>query len=287
MHDLKELIATFNSYGLLVNDLNLRINGKIARCGTKDKPKSKNGWYVVYTYNDLINACFGDFRSGEGTQKWCNKHNLSSLEKSITRKNMNIFRENFEKEGNKTLIKIRQDFASFDLLKHNHRYLANKGISELLHLQLADPIKVLCDSIIIPIRDFNGLVTGYQQINSAGNKRYAYGSQKAGNYYLLSPAGTTFKDCDIVFIGEGFATMASVYLSLGTYFESKTYGSIAAFDVHNIKAVVQTILENSPAKEIVLIADNDAEKSKNIGVETCKEIEKLYKNIKVVLPTLP
>lgn len=286
-NSVNELVSTLQDYGLLIDSYTLRLNGKIARCGTKDKPKSKNGWYVVYVHNELVNACFGDYRSGDGTQKWCSKQNLSPLEKTIVRRNMNAFRDNFEKERDKTLIKIRQDFSSFDLLASEHQYLIDKGLSELVSSQLADPFKMLCDSIIIPIRNFSGSVTGYQRIDSVGNKRYAYGSQKAGNYYLLSPAGTGLKDCDIVFVGEGLATMASVYLALEGYYESKTYGCLIAFDVYNIEAVVKTIRGNCPTKDIVLIADNDAEAGRNIGVEVCNGIEKLYKNIKVVLPTLP
>lgn len=137
------------------------------------------------------------------------------------------------------------------------------------------------------MKNFAGFITGFQRIDSLGKKRYAYGSQKSGNYYLLSLEGIEIKDCDTVFIGEGLATMASVYLALGGVYESKTYCSLVAFDVHNIEAVVQTVRTQAPLKEIILIADNDAESEKNIGVEICNKIAQIYNNIKVVRPMLP
>ena len=153
-----ELVNSLQNYGLLVDPYTLRTNGKIARCGTRDKPKGKNGWYVVFAHNDLINACFGNYSSGDGTLKWCSKQSLSPIEKTLVRRNMNAFRENFEKERDSNLIRIRRDFASFDLLTTAHPYLVNKGLSELVNLQLSNLLKVLCDSIVIPVTARNNLV---------------------------------------------------------------------------------------------------------------------------------
>ena len=93
-------------------------------------------------------------------------------------------------------------------------------------------------------------------------------------------------DCDILFFGEGLATMVSMYLAMNEYLDGKNYCCIVAFDVGNIEPVLLNIWSKYPHMPIVLVADNDCGGDINIGVATCNKIKAKYsyKPIQIYIP---
>jgi putative DNA primase/helicase len=54
-------------------------DGKLYRCPTEDKPRSKNGWYVLYD-NPLVGVC-GNWRTNK-ERIWTAKNTLSASDES-------------------------------------------------------------------------------------------------------------------------------------------------------------------------------------------------------------
>lgn len=280
-------------YGLLIDYNQLNTTGKIVRCPTKSKPYNKNGWYVVYINGNFITAVFGDYQRNESPVKWCDKSKLSIAEKNQiqTQAILNQQRTKIDKQNELAI--MRDNFYKLThLLINNHSYIhpyiKNKGISEYLNMSMKDKLRIdNFGNLIIPLRNIDDELMGYQRISADGNKIFAKWSVKKRNFYNLIAEDLSIANCDLVFIGEGFATMASVYIAVNEYLEGKNYCCIVAFDVGNIKPVVDVIWQWFKNKPITLIADNDCNSEINVGVSTCNKIKQLYpdKPITIFIPT--
>ena len=106
-------------------------------------------------------------------------------------------------------------------------------------------------------------ITGYQQIyNQNGkNKFYLSGMKKEGSFY---PIGD-YANADEIILTEGIATGYSVARSLNKVV-------VCAMDVKNIAAVLQAFQQKYPQKKLIIAADNDHTKEKNVGLNAAKAI---------------
>ena len=107
--------------------------------------------------------------------------------------------------------------------------------------------------LIVPIRDVDGKLWSYQRIFpeklSAGDKFLLEGGRKEGCFFLFGNIHPEGK----VYVCEGFATAASVYMAFG-----ETQAVVAAIDSGNLGAVSSELRKKYPACKIILCADNDA-----------------------------
>jgi putative DNA primase/helicase len=102
------------------------------------------------------------------------------------------------------------------------------------------------DSLLIPLQDARGDLWNLQFIHSDGQKRFLKGGRTRGLFTVLESKQETGR----IYIGEGFATMATVH-------ELTARDSVAAFSAGNLPAVASTIRKHFPKAEIVLVADAD------------------------------
>ncbi|ECQ1290807.1 hypothetical protein FYV59_10260, partial [Campylobacter coli] len=93
----------------------------------------------------------------------------------------------------------------------------------------------------------------------------------------------SLEHCKEFIITEGFATAATIYKALNK-------PVIMGVDAGNLSKIVETLknkFENTP---ITLIADNDKKRElkglSNVGVETAKEIQQRFSDIKVIIPKI-
>jgi|SRR6185437_16511187 len=288
MKTINDLISDMQGYGLLINISNLKTNGRLIRCATSNKPRSKNGWYCIYESNNFINAVFGDHKQNN-TIKWCSKQRLSSIEKNQIRANFKEYQKQAELARLNDLSTLRYHYSKhITPLVNSHPYIDNKGISEWLDMSISNKLGVdQFGNLIIPIQDINQSLMGYQKIALDGSKKFAKGSIKKGNFHTIIAEPLTITDCDYLFIGEGLATMVSTYIALNEYFDNKHYCCIVAFDVGNIESVLCVLLSKYPTKPITLIADNDHGAAFNVGVSTCNKIKAKYhdKPINIFIPS--
>ncbi len=128
------------------------------------------------------------------------------------------------------------------------------------------------DSIIVPLHDAEGKLWSLQTIFHNGDKIFLKGGRKRGCFYPLG----LFSETETLFICEGFATGASIYQAI-------QIPTVIAFDAGNLEPVITAIRAKFPDKQIIICADNDQWKGKNVGIESVEAIAAKY-NYKVVWP---
>lgn len=121
--------------------------------------------------------------------------------------------------------------------------------------------------LIVPVRDINEKVWGYQVISPYGDKDLIPGGRLGACFHLLGE-----KIESIVYVAEGYATAASVYEVTGK-------PSVCAFNAGNIPKVCKAIREKHPDAKIVIAADND-----DAGLAFAKEASKEFDAIVVSPP---
>ncbi|EFN2770955.1 hypothetical protein HKW11_001985, partial [Campylobacter coli] len=108
-----------------------------------------------------------------------------------------------------------------------------------------------------------------------------YLAKKQGCFHIIG--AKTLHNLKEFYICEGFATAATIYKALNK-------PVIMGVDAGNLSKIVETLknkFENTP---ITLIADNDKKRElkglSNVGVETAKEIQQRFSDIKVIIPKI-
>ena len=128
-------------------------------------------------------------------------------------------------------------------------------------------------NLIIPVRNVDGEMRGFQAIAPDGQKAFARGIEKKGNFHLIG------EDKDLsqgeILLCEGYATGASLHMA--------TDMPVAvAFDAGNLRAVAEAIRERHPNAAIIICADNDHTRENNVGVEKAKEAAQAVGGIAVI-----
>ena len=132
----------------------------------------------------------------------------------------------------------------------DHPYLAKKGIQP--HGLKQDEK----GNLLVPITNCRDEIRSYQRITPNGEKRFAKGAEKMGNFAKFG----TLKNSNPIIIAEGVATAATIA-------ETSGVSTVAALDCHNLKHVAQQVRKFYPLAPIIIAADNDHTKEKNIGLE--------------------
>ncbi|EAM8777845.1 DUF927 domain-containing protein [Salmonella enterica] len=138
------------------------------------------------------------------------------------------------------------------------RYLVNKGLTGQRQLLTTRELaaaggKFPPDSLLLPIINTAGEITGIQLISPDGNKGVYSGSRFSGCFISVGdiPAETPER----VIISEGYATAVSVSLLADGW-------SVAAISKTNLKPAAEAIREKWPEVQIVIAGDNDFEDGK-------------------------
>lgn len=138
-------------------------------------------------------------------------------------------------------------------------YLARKNIpSDIKNIYITGD-----GTLIVPMMGERGFIWNYQRITPEGDKYFLTGGRISGTYHALM-TGTS----NTIFIGEGYATCASVALAFQE--QGKRPTVICAFNSGNMPHVVRAIKLLHPTKKIIILADNDQWKEKNTGILTAQ-----------------
>ena len=129
-------------------------------------------------------------------------------------------------------------------------------------------------NLIIPVRNVDGEMRGFQAIAPDGQKAFARGIEKKGNFHLIGGEDRDLSQGEIL-LCEGYATGASLHMA--------TDMPVAvAFDAGNLRAVAEAIRERHPNAAIIICADNDHTRENNVGVEKAKEAAQAVGGIAVI-----
>jgi putative DNA primase/helicase len=106
--------------------------------------------------------------------------------------------------------------------------------------------------------DSAGNIYGLQRIYRDGAKRFIYGTDKRGHFFMIgTPANK------IICIAEGYATAATIHELTGL-------AAVVAFDAGNLLAVSENISTAYPEYELILCADDDRFIEGNPGLTKAK-----------------
>lgn len=213
--------------------------------------RSKNCWYILFA-DDPAAGKFGCWKRGIA-ETWCSKgyQSLDPAEKARYAANM----EAAKSQRDADLSRLQADCRSWcaDRWKQSknasdsHPYLQKKGVH-------AYGLKVMKDSLMVPLYDTAGSIQGIQFIQPDGSKTFKTGTAKQGSYF---PIGKP-KDNNLL-ICEGYATGASLHEATGD-------AVAVAFDAGNLKPVAEALRAKYPALRLIICADNDKWSEINTGV---------------------
>jgi len=259
-----------------MGDERVLVDDTIHRYATGED-KEKNCWYVLH----LLPARNGGAPIVVGAAgcwkrnmefKWCSveKSNLSKEDWAAcaqAQRDLAAKRAEDEARLHKAAAeKCQHYFNTFPLAKEGDSlYLLAKGVpvphgtlyvftEDLYHGWLA-----------LPLQDIEGTIRSAQFIADDGTKKFCYGGEVKGCFYLLSdvPGGP-------VLICEGYATGASLFQATG-------WTVICAMNCGNLMPAAKAFRQKYPDRTIVLCADNDQFTQDNPGLTKAKEAAKAIK----------
>ncbi len=232
--------------GLMPGDVEAS-GGRIIRCpAAGDKAGRKSGWFVFFN-GELPAGAFGDWRSGEsGT--WCarSEAGMSPAEAAAYRCAMDRARGAREAERAKLAGEAGERAARMWAEASDaaaHPYLEKKGVASY-------GLKLLRGRLLVPAYDAAGTMRTLQEIDAAGEKRFLFGGEKKGNFFVLpGSAGTAC--AGKVAVAEGYATAATVHAATG-------WTVLVAFDAGNLSAVAEAWRKKHPRDDMLICGDDDA-----------------------------
>jgi len=107
--------------------------------------------------------------------------------------------------------------------------------------------------VVVPMQDAHGMLVNLQFLWGSGKKSFFLGGQKQGAFHVICEDKLyrqTQSPTPPICVGEGYATMATVYEATG-------YPCVVAFDAGNLGPVCRVIRDRFPSHSIIVCGDND------------------------------
>lgn len=208
-------------------------DGKWRRCPTMDKPKKRNGAYVLHA-------------DGRGYwRNWATDSDINSWsDKSVTHSSpvdLAAIERRRQQERAQRLRAIdgaRAHWARCAPAHGLHPYLERKGLSAVG----TQALRIWGDALVVPVL-WKGRLISLQSITPDGQKRFWPGAPvKSGALVLDRPRAALTAVC------EGLATGLAIFQSV------RNARVIVAFDAGNLSPVVDTM---RPTGSVVICADDD------------------------------
>jgi phage/plasmid primase-like uncharacterized protein len=265
---LQKFSTAMSEAGLNFSASSIISDGAIHRFKQVDD-KGEPCWYVLHIIGtDIAYGAFGCHkRDIKGS--YCSKDSkqLTSEEKATIADANKQFQQKLEAEKKVYHAKAAKNATELwnktSIADNDHPYLLSRNVKNY-------GLRLMGNSLAIPLLDNEDCIHGLQFITPDGTKKFLTGTNKKGRYFPIK--GTI----DNVIVGEGFATMASIHEATG-------FTTIIAFDAGNLLLVVQAIAKKYPLSQIIIAADNDAYSKRNVGVEKATDAAQSI-NAKLAIP---
>lgn len=208
-------------------------DGKWRRCPTLDKPKKRNGAYVLHA-------------DGRGYwRNWATDSDINSWsDKSVTHSSpvdiaaIERRRQQERAQRLRAIDGARAHWARCAPAHGLHPYLERKGLSAVG----TQALRIWGDALVVPVL-WKGRIISLQSITPDGQKRFWPGAPvKSGALVLDRPRAALTAVC------EGLATGLAIFQSV------RNARVIVAFDAGNLSPVVDTM---RPTGSVVICADDD------------------------------
>ena len=242
--------------GLVIRDL--IADGEIHRVPhISSKKGAVDGWYILHLSGKIPVGVCGCWKEPTFESKWMADigRNMSFSERLEHDKLIAEIRAKREAERLATqqvaAEKAEDEVSTYADASADHPYLVRKRI---------EPHGIKIDRagrLVVPVIDQEGEILSYQTIDADGNKRFLKGGKIEGGFYELRG------NRKVIFIGEGFATCASIHQATG-------FTTLVAFDCGNLAKVAKSAKEMFLGSRIVICADNDQFTECNPGITKAK-----------------
>lgn len=228
--------------------------GKLLRNGTQWAIFKK----IVSGDHEVLWASFGDWREGS-KQVWQSELNGLASDTSVQEELKAKIREagQEEKEAKEKMweeraLELEKEFDEFSDRISTVPYLTRKQIDGLYGCRVA-PNENGSPILIVPMQDVDGKFWNYQRIysekQSKGDKFFKKGARIDGLFHSL---GVVSDATSVLYIAEGFATAASIYMAL-----EKKETVLVSFNAGNLFHVALAASKKWPHLKIIVCADND------------------------------
>lgn len=243
-------------------------DGKIHRYDVPgDKPRSKNGWYVLFEDSNST-IVFGSWKTGQRVQSSLkDPHSFSPDEREQYHRRIAQAQQEADRE--KTILQQEAAPRAQRIWDESlpapldHPYLVAKHIRP-------HGIRVSRERLVIPCYDKVGSLATLQFISGTGEKKFLRHGAKKGNSFVMGEPGAS------LYLVEGFATGATVHEITGVQ-------TVVAFDAENLNPVALALRRQYPDVHIVFAADNDGRTPGNPGLTKAQEAAAAVKGA-VVFP---
>jgi len=239
--------------------------GKLVRCKVDgDKGGKLSGWYVLHEFRldsgqQLIVGRFGNWKSGTGEHGLKIEFDVSQISRDERERAAAVAKQARLQAAQEQADRQQQAAAKAKSIWANlpdsgaSDYLTKKGVR-------AWGLRFSRGTVVVPVLRGGNELVGLQFIDAAGGKKFLTGTAKRGGYHGIGFEGAA--PFDVVAVGEGYATCASVYQATG-------WPVAVAFDAGNLVHVAKSLRERFPSSQIVICADRDADVSPAWGCVGC------------------
>lgn len=230
--------------------------------------KKLNAWLIGFQNHTLkgdpfIVSLFGDWRTQE-EYTFTSSVKLSKHDKAAIAKQMEEASRHRDVEKIQGQLQASIDAEEFWKKTTENpasEYLQRKKLKSLYGCRTSMGEDGRC--LIVPMRDVDGKLWGYQEIKPDGGKKFGYRQKKSGNFHII-PFVEALQDQSTIYIAEGFATAASIH-------EATNLAVVVAFDSGNLIHVAKALQAKYNDKAIVICGDDDRFGEKNAGREAADE----------------
>ncbi len=255
---IQQFREALSARGIIPPD-ELIADGRIHRCDVEGKNGKNDASYLLHQ-DGVPAGGFENHRDGMGWQPFNANigRRLTPAEKAANREQVAAARrerEATEERRRKEAAYLAQEQWALAQPCLRHPYTVEKNVQ-------THGIRVMGDSLMIPLRDVNGVIQSMQYIRPNGDKRFMPGGRVRGHFYSIGKLG------DVLCIAEGFATAASIHEATG-------HAVAVAFNALNLAPVAIALREKYPELRIIICADDDYQTKGNPGLTKAVEAARL------------
>lgn len=230
--------------GLGASDLD--VDGKYHRFRPdEEKKRKKSGWYILFEHvtrsgKRVFNGAFG---RGPDTFRVRPSDTGFSVEERAELARARKAAEKAAADQRKSEAQLAAEKAGrlWGLAKDEGAspYLDRKQVRSF-------GLRFLRQTILVPVRNALGSLTGCQYIDAAGGKRFNTGMDKRGAFHMLGDAARA----TTILFSEGYATAASLHMAT-------SWPAVMAFDAGNLSEVAAVLRPLYPDARFVFCGDDD------------------------------
>ncbi len=231
------------------------------------------GWVADWRQGIQVNWCYKKEHLDHDGKKFFTDEQIKLSKEQLAKRREQLFKEAEERQQ-KAILDARK---LWDNLRENmhfdayHDYLRVKDIAAYgIRLRCNfngyfNPA-YKCEELVIPVRNIDGEIQTLQFIDQNGRKKFFTDAPVRGGFFSIGLNEKFLREHanDPILLGEGFATMTTVYMLTNM-------PCVAAMNAGNLYPVAQALKSKYPDRKIIIMADNDRKQGcSNVGLHKAR-----------------